>query len=229
MRRSTALWEVFVTRFEEAFEQYRRRRLTGEEAGELLGLSGRQFRRLCVRYEEDGIEGLRDRRIGKVSPRRAPERELERMHELYRRQYRDFTAKHFHEQLVRRHGYKLCYTVTRLSLQAAGLVAKAKRRGAHRKKRVRRPLPGMLLFQDGSTHRWIGALERDFDLVVTLDDATGAIYSAILVEQEGTVSSFRGLIETIAEQGLFSARSIPTAGGITSSPRRAAIKSTRSS
>jgi transposase len=205
MRRSTALWEVFVRRFEEAFEQYKRQRLTGEEAGELLGLSGRHFRRLCVRYEEDGIEGLRDRRIGKVSPHRAPERELERMHELYRRQYCDFTVKHFHEQLVRRHGYKLCYTVTRLSLQAAGLVAKAKRRGAHRKKRVRRPLPGMLLFQDGSTHRWIGALERELDLVVTLDDATGAIYSAILVEQEGTVSSFRGLIETIAEQGLFGA------------------------
>ena len=106
---------------------------------------------------------------------------------------------------MRRHGYKLCYTVTRLSLQAAGLVAKAKRRGAHRKKRVRRPLPGMLLFQDGSTHRWIGALQRDLDLVVTLDDATGEIYSAILVEQEGTLSSFLGLAETIAKHGLFSA------------------------
>jgi hypothetical protein len=127
------------------------------------------------------------------------------MHELYRERYADFTAKHFHEQLVRRHGYKLCYTVTRLSLQAAGLVAKAKRRGAHRKKRVRRPLPGMLLFQDGSTDRWIGALQRDLDLVVTLDDATGEIYSAILVEQEGTLSSFLGLAETIAKHGLFSA------------------------
>ena len=84
MRRTTMLWEVFVRRFEEAFEQYRRRRLTGEEAGELLGLSGRHFRRLCLRYEEDGVEGLRDRRIGKVSPHRAPERELERMHALYR-------------------------------------------------------------------------------------------------------------------------------------------------
>jgi hypothetical protein len=205
MRRAAALWEVFVTRFEETFELYRRQRLSGEEAGELLGMSGRHFRRLCVRYEEDGIEGLRDRRIGKVSPRRAPERELERMHELYRERYGDFTVKHFHEQLVRRHGYKLCYTVTRLSLQAAGLVAKAKRRGAHRKKRVRRPLPGMLLFQDGSTHRWIAALERDFDLVVTLDDATGAIYSAILLEQEGTLSSFLGLAETIGKHGLFSA------------------------
>jgi hypothetical protein len=199
------LWEVFVSRFEEAFEQYKRHRLTGEEAGELLGMSGRNFRRLCVRYEEDGIEGLRDRRIGKVSPRRAPERELERMHDLYRERYRDFTVKHFHEQLVRRHSYKLCYTVTRLSLQAANLVAKAKRRGAHRKKRQRRPLPGMLLFQDGSKHRWIAALGYDLDLIVTLDDATGAIYSAFLVEEEGTMSSFLGLIETIGRHGLFGA------------------------
>jgi hypothetical protein len=205
MRRTQVLWEVFVTRFEEALEQYRRHRLTGEEAGELLGMSGRNFRRLCVRYEEDGVEGLRDRRLGKVSRRRAPERELARMQELYRSRYSDFTVKHFHEQLAARHHYKLCYTVTRLSLQAAGLVAKAKRRGAHRKKRVRRPLPGMLLFQDGSTHRWIAALERDLDLVVTLDDATGAICSAILVEQEGTRSSFCGLAETIAAHGLFGA------------------------
>jgi hypothetical protein len=205
MRRTTMLWEVFVTRFQEAFEQYEKHRLSGEEAGELLGMSGRNFRRLCVRYEEDGVEGLRDRRIGKVSPRRAPERELERMHALYRERYADFTVKHFHEQLVKRHDYKLCYTVTKLSLQAAGLAAKAKRRGAHRKKRVRRPLPGMLLFQDGSTHRWIAALGHDLDLIVTLDDATGEIYSAFLVEQEGTMSSLLGLAETIGRHGLFGA------------------------
>jgi hypothetical protein len=90
-------------------------------------------------------------------------------------------------------------------LQAAGLVAKAKRRGAHRKKRTRRPLPGMLLFQDGSTHRWIAALARDLDLIVTLDDATGQICSAFLVEEEGTMSSFCGLAETIERYGLFGA------------------------
>jgi len=212
MRRTTMLWEVFVTRFEDAFDQYKRRRLTGEEAGELLGMSGRNFRRLCLRYEEDGIEGLRDRRIGKTSPRRAPARELERMHELYRERYSDFTVKHFHEQLQRRHHYKLSYTVTRLSLQSVGLVAKAKRRGAHRKKRVRRPLPGMLLFQDGSTHRWIAGLERKIDLIVTLDDATGEIYSAFFVEQEGTMSSFLGLAETIGRYGLFGALYTDRAG-----------------
>jgi len=206
MRRASALWEVFVLRFEEALERYRKRRLTAEEAGEILGMSGRHFRRLLLRYEEDGPEGLRDRRLGKVSPRRAPLAELTRMQILYQERYRDFTVKHFHEQLVKRHNYKLSYTVTRLALQGAGLVRPQKRRGGtHRKKRERRPLPGMLLFQDGSTHRWIGALDHELDLVVTLDDATGAIYSAILVEEEGTASSFLGLVETIAAHGLFRA------------------------
>jgi hypothetical protein len=196
---------VFVLRFEDALGRYRKRRLTGEEAGELLGMSGRHFRRLVERYEEDGREGLGDRRLGKVSPRRAPASELARMRQLYQELYGEFTIKHFHEQLQERHGYKLCYTVTRLALQAAGLAGKTKRGGPHRKKRERRPLPGMLLFQDGSTHRWIPGLDRDLDLIVTLDDATGAIYSAILVAEEGTASSFLGLAETIAAKGLFRA------------------------
>jgi helix-turn-helix protein len=203
MRRTSVLWEAWVTRFEDALDRHRQGRLSSDEAGEALGMSGRQFRRLRVRYAAAGEAGLADRRLGRVSGRRAAESELERMHRLYREEYADFTVQHFHEELGRRHGYQLGYTVTRLSLQSAGLVAKAKRRGQHRKKRVRRPLPGMLLFQEGSTHRWIAALERDLDLVVTLDDATGEIASALLVEREGTQSSFLGLLETIGAKGLF--------------------------
>ena len=205
MRRTETLWEVFVTRFEDALDRYRRRRLTGDEAGELLGMSGRNFRRLAARYDEDGADGLIDRRLGKVSPRRAAEAELERMEGLYRERYRGFNMKHFHEQLVERHGYKLGYTVTRLRLLRSGLVTKGRRRGRHRTRRERRPLEGMLLFQDGSTHRWLEAAGREHDLIVTLDDATGAILSAFLVEEEGTMSSFRGLHETIAAKGLFAA------------------------
>jgi len=204
MRRTSALWEVFVTRFEDAFERYHRRRLTAEEAGELLGMSGRHFRRLVLRYEDDGVEGLRDRRIGKISPRRAPPGELRRMEALYRERYRDFNVKHFHEELQKRHGYKLGYTVTRLTLQGAGLVAKAPRRGAHRKKRERRPLPGMLTFQDGSSYAWL-AKHPELDLVATMDDATSEVYSLILVAEEGTNSSFLGLKETIGSKGLFRA------------------------
>ncbi len=205
MRRTSTLWEVFVLRFEEALERYRKRRLSADEAGELLGMSGRNFRRLTVRYDEDGVDGLRDRRMGQPSPKRASAAELSRMQRLYRERYRDLNVKHFHEHLVEHHGYTLGYTVTRLSLQSAGLVSKTKRRGTHRRRRERRPLPGMLLFQDGSPHRWIAGLDRELDLIVTLDDATGAIYSAFLVEEEGTMSSFLGLQETIGAQGLFGA------------------------
>jgi hypothetical protein len=122
---------------------------------------------------------------------------------LYRAHYEGFTVKHFHEQLQKRHGYKLGYTVTKLRLHTAGYVKPAVKRSAHRKKRPRRPMVGMMLHQDASRHVWLEALGRPLDLVVTLDDATSAIYSAFLVEEEGTASSFRGLREVVATHGLF--------------------------
>jgi hypothetical protein len=203
MRRHLVLWETHVRRFEDALERHKQGRLTAEEAGELLGLSGRHFRRQCVRYEAEGAAGLRDKRLGRVSNRRAPESELDRMRRLYREEYSDFTVKHFHEELRRRHNYTLGYTVTRLALQKSGEVKAAPGRGKHRKKRVRRPMVGMMLMQDGSTHRWIAALGHDIDLIVMMDDATGWIYSAFCVDQEGTMSSFLGLRETISAYGLF--------------------------
>ncbi len=170
----------------------------------MLGVSERTFRRWRDRLRDEGPEGLLDRRIGKPSSRRAAEAEILRMLGLYRERYADFTIKHFHEQLVKRHDYKLGYTVTKLHLHRAGLVKPAPRRSAHRKKRPRRPLPGMLLHQDASRHAWLDGAPP-LDLVVTLDDATSAIYSAFLVEEEGTASSFRGLAEVVATRGLFCA------------------------
>lgn len=191
-------------RFEELLDRHERGQLTQAEAGELLGISERSFRRWQVRYREEGATGLADRRVGQPSPRRAAESELARARGLYAEMYDGFTVKHFHEKLVERHGYRLGYTVTRLALQAGGLVKRAVRRGAHRRKRPRRPLPGMLLHQDAARHAWLAGRPA-LDLVVTLDDATSAIYSALLVEEEGTASSFRALGEVIADKGLFCA------------------------
>ncbi len=174
------------------------------EAAELLGVSERTFRRWRDRHREQGLAGLEDRRL-LPSGRRAPVAELERMLGLYRDLYRGFTVEHFHEQLGKRHGYRLGYTVTKLALHRAGLVLPAVKRSAHRKKRPRRPLAGMLLHQDASTHAWLPGSGRLHDLVVTLDDATSAILSAFLVDQEGTASSLRGLREVVERQGLFCA------------------------
>jgi len=169
----------------------------------MLGITERTFRRWRDRLRDEGPSGLIDRRIGKPSSRRAAAEEILRMLGLYEERYSGFTVKHFHEQLQKRHSYKLGYTVTRLSLQSAGLVKPAPKRSAHRKKRPRRPLIGMMLHQDGSRFAWLPGDDRQYDLVVTLDDATSAIYSAFIVEEEGTLSSFRGIGEVIDKRGLF--------------------------
>lgn len=192
-------------RFEGLLERHERGELSQAEAAEMLGMSERSLRRWRDRLREEGPAGLCDRRLGRASGRRAAEAEIARMLGLYREHYADHTVKHFHEQLVKRHGYKLGYTVTKVHLQRAGLVAPAARRSAHRKKRPRRPLEGMLLHQDGSRFAWLPGDARQYDLIVTLDDATSAIYSAFLVEEEGTASSFRALREVVARHGLFCA------------------------
>lgn len=197
------LTEVRVARIVEAVGRYRGGRLSCIEAAEVLGISERHFRRLRDRYEAEGAEGLIDRRRGRVSGRRVPIDRIEWVLEQFRTRYFDFTVKHFHERLVSEHEFELGYTWTKRVLQTAGLVQRAPRRSAHRKKRPRRPLPGMLLFQDGSPHPWLEGRPPS-DLVVTMDDATSTVYSAFLVEQEGTASSFLGLVEVISQHGLFS-------------------------
>ncbi len=77
------------------------------------------------------------------------------------------------------------------------------RRSAHRKKRPRRPMVGMMLHQDASRFAWLPGDDRQYDLVVTLDDATSAVYSGFLVAEEGTASSFRALTEVLTGHGLF--------------------------
>ena len=171
------------------------------EAAELLGVGERTFRRWRQRYEEDGDAGLLDRRLGKASAKRVPVDREGEVEALYRGRYSGFTAKHFHEHLVRDHHFAWGYTWTKTFLQSRGLLERAPRRGAHRRKRARRPLPGMMLHQDGSRHTWLGG-QPALDLIVTLDDATSELLSAFLVEEEGTASTFRALQEVFGRDGL---------------------------
>jgi transposase len=201
MRRAEVLAGVRMMRFRSVFDRCEGEALSKLEAAELLGIDERTFRRWCRRYREDGEAGLADRRLGKPSGRQVPVDQCERIAELYETRYKGFTAKHFHEHLVRDHGYSWGYTWTKTFLHRAGLLKAAPRRGAHRRKRPRRPLPGMMLHQDGSPYVWIAGLPS-MDLIVTLDDATSMIYSAFLVPEEGTASTFRALREVFGRHGL---------------------------
>ncbi len=202
MTRATVLQEVRQMRFEELYARRQRRDLTMAEAAEMLGVSERTFRRWSGRYDAEGAEGLQDRRIGRVSAHAVPVDEALRMVTLYETRYTGWTVKHFHERWQQGHGGRRSYTWTKKTLQDAGQVSRAPRRGAHRKKRPRKPLPGMMLHQDGSTHEWVPGCQ--WDLIVTMDDATSTLYSAFFVEEEGTRSSLQGLREVIEAQGLFS-------------------------
>jgi transposase len=174
------------------------------QAAEIIGISDRQMRRWRERYEEHGYDGLIDRRRGRPSQKRVPLAQAEQVLGLYREKYFDLNVRHFHEKLGAEHGIHLSYTWVKLALQGAGLVAKAGKRGIHRKRRERRPLPGMLLHIDGSRHQWFQD-ERWYDLIVILDDATSEIYYAQLVEEESTITVMAALREVLERKGLFCA------------------------
>jgi transposase len=180
------------------------KKITWWQAAEILGISARHMRRIRERYEEEGYNGLLDRRRGKPSRRRVPVATVEKVFALYREKYFDLNVQHFHEKLAAEHGIGLSYSWVKQALQGAGLVARGRKRGAHRKRRERRPLSGMLLHIDGSRHQWFQD-ERWYDLIVILDDATSEIYYAQLVEEESTATVMAGLKEVIERKGLFCA------------------------
>jgi transposase len=178
------------------------KKITWIQAAEILGVSPRHMRRWKEKYEQFGFHALFDGRRGRASPRRVPSAVLEEVLRLYREQYFDLNVRHFHEKLTTQHGFSVSYTWTKGVLHGAGLVKRQPRRGGHRKRRARRPLPGMLIHIDASQHQWF-LDERWHDLIVLLDDATSRIYYAQLVEEESTRTVLRALRQVVEEQGLF--------------------------
>ena len=200
MKKTKLLQEVRMMRFEESYTGYSEKRLTQEEAAMILGVSDRTFRRYMARYEADGVSGLEDKRISRASHRLAPVDEVCRLEDMYREGHQGWNVKHFYSW-YKRDGGTRSYNWVRKTLQKSGLVKKGVSRGKHRKRRERRPMAGMMLHQDASTHKWVSG--TSWDLVVTMDDATGEHYSMFFVQEEGTVSSFRGVQEAIEKRGLF--------------------------
>jgi transposase len=194
------------------------KKITWWQAAEILGISERTMRRWKFGYEKHGLRGLFDKRKGKASWKRAPAAELEKVLSLYRDQYFDFNVRHFHEKLVEKHDIHWSYTWVKNVLQSAGFIRKSRKRQPHRKRRPRRPLPGMLLHIDGSHHQWF-CDGRWYDLLVILDDATSEIYYAQLVEDESTRTVMRALRHVIEQRGLFCALYSDRAGHFFFTPK----------
>ena len=202
MRRTEWQEETRLMRFEETYTGWQKRRLTQEEAAQILGMSERSFRRYVHRYNESGLEGLVDRRLRDISHKKAPVDEVLGLEGLYKETYGGWNVRHFFGRYREEHGGVRSYTWVKTRLQEKGLVKKGKRKGTHRTRRERTPLPGMMIHQDGSTHEWVPG--KQWDLIITMDDATSDLYSGFFVEEEGTFSSFQGVTETMAARGIFS-------------------------
>lgn len=172
------------------------------EAAEILGYSARHLRRLREKYDEYGFEGILDGRLGRESPRRIPVAIVEQVLALYREKYFDFNVTHFVEKLQEEHSIDVSYTWVKTLLQGAGLVAKDRPRKKHRRRRERKPLRGMMLHIDGSHHQWFGD-DRWHDLIVILDDATGEIYYAQLVDHESTLTIMAAIRQVVEKEGVF--------------------------
>ena len=201
MKRTIWLQETKLMRFKEVYGNWQKDRLTQAEAAQILGVTDRTFRRYIDRYEESGLEGLADKRLTQTSHRRAPVDEVIALVDLYSTRHQGWNAQHFHDW-YNKNGGSRSYTWVKSQLQQAKLIPKSKLKGVHRKHREACAFPGMMIHQDASTHEWISG--QKWDLVSTMDDATNEHYSMFFCEQEGTVSSFQGVKETIEKRGLFS-------------------------
>src|SRR5947208_7379680 len=172
------------------------KKITWLEAAEIIGVCDRTMRRMRERYQEFGYDGLFDQRRRKRTTLRVPLETAERVLALYQETYFDLSVRHFHEKLREEHAIQLSYSWVKQALQGAGLVTRRKRRGSHRRRRPRRPMPGMLLHIDGSKHRWFSD-HRYYDLLVILDDSTSEIYYAPLAEVGSTWQVTNGLRDVL--------------------------------
>jgi transposase len=188
-------------RFTDTYGSWQEGRLTQSEAALILGMSERNFRRHIDRYEADGLSGLLDKRLSQISHRKAAASEVDHVVKLYKSSFAGWNITHFHSKYTSEFKGQRSYSWLKSVLQGAGVVKITKKRGKHRIKRERMPLPGMMLHQDASTHRWV--VGQTWDLVVTLDDATDEHTSMFFCDQEGTASSLHGIGQTIERYGLF--------------------------
>jgi transposase len=180
------------------------RQLTWIQAAEILGCSARSIRRLRLRYQQRGYDGLLDHRRQTPSPKRAPVAEVERMLRLYRERYQDFNVRHFVRIARREHHVTFCYAFIKKALQGAGLVPKQRPRGRHRRRREPRPCFGELLHLDGSRHQWLALAPAQWlTLLVVVDDATKQVlYAQFADGGESTAAVMRALRAVLTTYGV---------------------------
>ena len=167
------------------------RRLTQLKAAELMGLTARQVRRLCIAYQQAGPIGLASRRRGQPSNRRLPPQLQAEAVEIIRERYADFGPKLAQEKLLELHHIRVAKETLRKWMTLAGLwLPRDQRLRKAHQPRHRRECLGELVQIDGCEHAWFEERGPVCSLLVYVDDATGRLMELRFVEVESAFDYF---------------------------------------
>ncbi len=171
------------------------------EAGEVLGVSIRQVRRLIQRVRAEGDAGLGHRGRGRPSNRQCAPARKARVLRLYVKHYGDFGPTLAAEKLAERHGIRLSAETLRGWLRQQGIEHFARRPRPHRAWRARKTHVGALLQMDGSHHAWFEGRGSTCVLMAYIDDASSRV-AAWFYEYEGTVPAMESFGRYVRRYGV---------------------------
>ena len=176
-----------------------KRELTAAQAGELMGLSVRQVRRLVAAYRREGVGAIAHGNRGRRPPHTVSEAVRERVVALAAGPYDGANHTHLTELMAEREGVFLSRSTVRRVLLKAGIKTPRRRRPPkHRRRRERYPQEGMMLQVDGSRHDWLQGRGPWLTLIGGIDDATGTVPYGCFREQEdsyGYMLLLQGVIQ----------------------------------
>lgn len=177
--------------------------LTLAQATGLLGVSGRQVRRLAGRFRELGPAGLVHGNRGRPSPRRIPDEVRAAVLHLADGPYDGANDCHLADLLAEREGIVLSrVTLRRLLRDAHRAPTRRRRSPGHRSRRERLPAEGMLVQLDGSDHDWLEGRGPRLCLLAAVDDATSRVVAASFRDEEDAAGYLGLLLGLARSQGL---------------------------
>ena len=166
-------------------------RLTQAKAGEFMGLSERQLRRLCAAFEERGPAGLVSGKRGQLSNRRLPDELRAQAVEIVRERYADFGPTLACEKLLEQHALRVSKETLRAWLIGAGVwIPRRERTRTAHQPRHRRECLGELVQIDGCEHAWFEERGPGCTLLVYVDDATSRLMELRFVKSESAFDYF---------------------------------------
>jgi len=163
-------------------------KLTWDEAGSQLDLSGRQVGRLCQKVRKKGNAGIIHGLRGKPSNNQLEPGLLEKAMEHVKSKYYDFGPTFANEKLLKIHKLTLSAPTLRHAMTEAGLWQPRTSKPKHRDWRPRRACVGEMVQLDGSDHDWFEGRGPRCVLLVFIDDASSRILYAKFVTVEDTLN-----------------------------------------